>query len=396
MKNPPSSDPKLLRQMSALQDRLTEAEDTLNAIRSGAVDALVVHTSRGEQLFTLKGADQSYRALVEAMNEGALTLNNGIISYCNNHFAEMVRMPMENVFGASFSDLVQSDDILRLFRRLEKGLQAQGITEAVLKTGDGSLVPVLLSSARFSSEGQVAIGVVVTDITDRKEAERERQDLSRRIVNALEQERQRVARDLHDSVSQMLASAKYRLSHLVVSGPGGDRADLRQVCRLLENAISEVKLISHNLRPSELDDLGLVPALRSLTHEFQKRCGIVTRFRGDMMAGQLIGSGELKMTLYRIAQEALNNVEKHSKATRADVSLSRTRFHALLSVRDNGKGFEGHTGSGRKAGWGLENMRERARLLDGELEVASSLNKGTHICVRIPLTERSEKGRRAP
>jgi signal transduction histidine kinase len=115
-----------------------------------------------------------------------------------------------------------------------------------------------------------------------------------------------------------------------------------------------------------------------------------------MMAGQLIGSGELKMTLYRIAQEALNNVEKHSKATRADVSLSRTRFHALLSVRDNGKGFEGHTGSGRKAGWGLENMRERARLLDGELEVASSLNKGTHICVRIPLTERSEKGRRAP
>jgi two-component system sensor histidine kinase DegS len=115
-----------------------------------------------------------------------------------------------------------------------------------------------------------------------------------------------------------------------------------------------------------------------------------------MKAGQLMGSGELKMTLYRIAQEALNNVEKHSKASRADVSLSWTPFHALLSVRDNGKGFEARTGSGRKAGWGLENMRERARLLDGKLEVVSSLSKGTHICVRIPLTERPDLVKRSP
>jgi len=185
MRNSPSSAPKLSRQMSVLQDRLAEAEDTLNAIRSGAVDALVVHTPRGEQLFTLKGADQSYRALVEAMNEGAVTLNNGIISYCNNHFAELVRMPMEKVFGASFFDLVQADNLPRLLRRLEKGLQSQGIREASVKTGDGRLVPVLLSSSRFTSEGQVAIGIVVTDITDRKQAERERQDISRRIVNAL-------------------------------------------------------------------------------------------------------------------------------------------------------------------------------------------------------------------
>ena len=116
----PSSDAKSARRVSNLQQRLNEAEDTLNAIRSGAVDALVVRTPRGEQLFTLKGADQTYRALVEAMSEGAVTLKRGIISYCNNRFAEMVRMPMEKVFGASIYALVQSEDFSRLVRRLDQ------------------------------------------------------------------------------------------------------------------------------------------------------------------------------------------------------------------------------------------------------------------------------------
>src|SRR5215472_18427147 len=97
---------KSLRQLSELQSRLTEAEDTLNAIRSGAVDALVVRTPRGEQLFTLKGADETYRVLVEEMNRGALAVKRGIISYCNKRFAEMVRMPMEKIFGASVIDFV--------------------------------------------------------------------------------------------------------------------------------------------------------------------------------------------------------------------------------------------------------------------------------------------------
>src|SRR5262252_1882572 len=90
---------KSLRQLSELQNRLIEAEDTLNAIRNGTVDALVVRTPRGEQLFTIKGADQTYRVLVEWMNEGALTVRRVIISYCNNRFAEMSGTPMEQVFG---------------------------------------------------------------------------------------------------------------------------------------------------------------------------------------------------------------------------------------------------------------------------------------------------------
>src|SRR5579863_5347380 len=110
---------RTLRQIEELRIRLAEAEDTLNAIRTGAVDALIVHTPHGEQLFTLKGADQTYRALVEAMSEGAITLRKGIISYCNSHFAEMVKTPMEHVFGASIFDFIRSENFSHLIGRLE-------------------------------------------------------------------------------------------------------------------------------------------------------------------------------------------------------------------------------------------------------------------------------------
>src|SRR5215472_11323774 len=127
------------RRLSDLQARLSEAEDTLNAIRSGSVDALVVRTPHGEQLFTLKGADQTYRALVEAMNEGAVTLNQGVVSYCNNFFAETVRTPLEKVIGSSIFKFVESAQFRSLLSRLKRGKRA-GSLEAELRAGDGTLV----------------------------------------------------------------------------------------------------------------------------------------------------------------------------------------------------------------------------------------------------------------
>src|SRR5580765_5196098 len=97
---PRSIQPAMLRQMAELKLRLSEAEDTLDAIRSGSIDALVVRTPKGEQLFTLKRADQTYRALVEAMNQAAITLNQTMVAYCNSHFANMVRAPLERVIGS--------------------------------------------------------------------------------------------------------------------------------------------------------------------------------------------------------------------------------------------------------------------------------------------------------
>src|ERR1700752_2935615 len=130
-----SSSPPLLRKFSQLKERLAEVEDTLDAIRSGSVDALVVRTPRGEQLFTLKGADQTYRALVETMNEGAVTLKQDIVSYCNAHFAETVRTPLEKVIGVSIFDFVESSQFHSLLSRLKRGKKT-GSLEAYLRAGD--------------------------------------------------------------------------------------------------------------------------------------------------------------------------------------------------------------------------------------------------------------------
>src|SRR5215831_3122799 len=383
------SDSKLARRLSELQNRLLEAEDTLNAIRNGTIDALVVRTPRGEQLFTLKGADQTYRVLVEGMNEGALTVRRGIISYCNNRFAEMSGTPMERVFGASILDYVTAPGLSTLIKRLENGRASNAVLEGELRSADGTLIPVRLSASRFQSEGVPMISVVLTDMTAQKEAQKASQELSRKIINAQEQERQRVARDLHDSVNQLLSSAKYRLGSLTSQQSNADRTkDLQLVQSVIEKALSEVRAISRNLRPSELDDLGLIAALRSLVREFRERTGIDARFQHDVPECLPTISKELELTIYRIAQEALNNVEKHSRATRVAVGLNcPNNAHVALVVRDDGKGFVPEKRAGK--GWGLQNIAERATLLKGEVKVESAHQKGAKLSVRIPLETNS-------
>lgn len=385
-------DSKLTRKLSELQIRLVEAEDTLSAIRNGSVDALVVRTPRGEQLFTLKGADQTYRVLVEGMNEGALTLRRGIVSYCNNRFAEMSGIPMEKVFGASIFDFLNASGLPSLLKRLEKGAASNGVLEGELRGANGTVIPVRLSASRFHSEEVPMVSMILTDVTAQKEAQKASQELSRKIINAQEQERQRVARDLHDGVNQLLSTASYRLGSLLQRSDGNRSKDLQLVRSLIEKALGEVRTISRNLRPSELDDLGLAAALRSLVREFRERTGINARFSHEPPECPVQIPMEVELTVYRIAQEALNNVEKHSKAAHVAISLRCPRnVHVLLIVRDDGKGFAPEARKG--SGLGLQNMTKRAGLLKGTIEVDSAPRKGARITVQIPLEHDSPRAR---
>ncbi|HTL58514.1 MAG TPA: histidine kinase [Candidatus Limnocylindrales bacterium] len=376
---PPS---RLVQQFSKLKERLAEVEDTLDAIRSGSIDALVVHTPRGEQLFTLRGADQTYRALVEAMNEGAVTLNHGVIAFCNNHFARIARAPLEKVFGSPIASWVPSEEFRALLASLERGTRQRASIEASLFAADGTEVPVMLSVGRFSSDNQTSVSLVVTDITERKAAEQARRDLSRRIVEAQELERQRVARDLHDSVNQLLFSAKFRLNSAQPESAHSTRETLDQVRSLIDKAIGEVRLISHNLRPSELDDLGLGAALRSLAKGFQSRYGITTRCRCSLYRRL---DSEIEMALYRIAQEALANVARHARATNAHLAINCSNGNVRLEVRDNGKGPPVGPAAQNVRGWGLKNMKERTGLLGGSFSIQRARDRGTIISVNIPL-----------
>jgi PAS domain S-box-containing protein len=160
-------------ELEHLKSRLAEAEDTLRAIRSGEVDALVVETEEGEQVFTLAGADHPYRLMIEMMNEGAAILAlNGTIFYCNQHFSEMVKTQLEKIIGGSIYQFIQPKE-KTLFKTLIKhGVNSGGRDEIALRAAGGTSVPILLSVSNFQGiNAASAICLVATDISEQKQSE---------------------------------------------------------------------------------------------------------------------------------------------------------------------------------------------------------------------------------
>ena len=245
-------------------------------------------------------------------------------------------------------------------------------------------------------KGEITAMLSVTrDVTEQKRAEESLRGLSRRILEAQEAERRRVARELHDSVNQLLASVRFRVQSIREKISGKEKwiaCEAAKATELLERALQEVRRISRNLRPSELDDLGLLPAVRSLCEEFQRRTGLLVDLHCSRLPRRF--SSEVELTLYRIIQEALNNVEKHAQAHHVFVQLVRDGSLIKLSVKDDGQGLRVATAKSRKkkAGFGLVNMRERAAFVGSALELISSPRGGTEIVVKVPSSAIIERG----
>src|ERR1700720_2070453 len=164
---------QLVEQVADLRASLEEANETLQAIRLGEVDAVVVQGSRGDQLFTLKGADEPYRVLIEEMNQGAVTLSaNGSILYCNRRFAELLKMPLDKIVGFAFESLVAPSEQAEFVRLLTAGRTAGSAGEITLLASDSSPVPLQLALGPLPAKSAAKICLVATDISDRKRAER--------------------------------------------------------------------------------------------------------------------------------------------------------------------------------------------------------------------------------
>jgi PAS domain S-box-containing protein len=367
-----------------LRARLAEAEETLNAIRSGAGDGPVFRGPNGEQVLSLKGADQIYRMLVEGMNEGAVTMeHDGRVLYSNVRFAEMLQIPLEKVLGSYFVAYVADEDQSAFREFLLESGSRRSTREMRLRTEVGATLTVLLSANPLPMTEVRGICVIITDITDRKQMEVALRDVSRGVLDGQERERRRVARELHDGISQLLASARHRLAG--VEQMNGDLSDdLRQKIVetrvVLERGIQEVRLISRNLRPSELDDLGLLPALRALLDEVRQRTALTihTRFKLDAVTLP----EHIELTIYRIVQECLNNVERHAQATELNIYLGVNEPWLVLRIADNGVGFDAAQTS--CAGLGLLNIQERAALAGGSVSIKSFPRHGTTIMLKLP------------
>ncbi|WP_368187720.1 cache domain-containing protein [Aestuariibius sp. HNIBRBA575] len=225
------------------------------------------------------------------------------------------------------------------------------------------------------------------NIRERRLADAKLKQLTQRIIDTQEEERGRVARELHDSISQILVSVRYALElarKRLKSNDERAEESLDKGIQSLGGAIQEVRRISRDLRPGVLDDLGLGPALKSLTEDFATRTGIIVNFETVVFRNRL--DQEARIAMYRIAQEALTNIERHAEATQVDIQLRGNRKGALLRIADNGVGLPPRTERrSRGGGLGLRNMAERIEQLGGTFHLIST-GPGTVIEALIPLS----------
>ncbi len=214
-------------------------------------------------------------------------------------------------------------------------------------------------------------------LLERVEAERRR--AGRLQIRAQEEERKRVARDLHDEVNQALTAILLRLEALTQVAPPRLRDELAETKGLANQAMEELLQLARQLRPTALDDHGFLPAIEEQLRRFKAQYGVEIRLT---TTGSLDDLGsEQQLVLYRVTQEALNNIARHARASHVDVAIRRSNGSVALAVTDDGEGFDYAT---ERRGLGLDGMAERARLVDGEFEVSTRPGKGTKLQLTVP------------
>jgi PAS domain S-box-containing protein len=368
---------QLVDENAGLRIRLEESEDTLRAIRSGEVDAIVVSGVGGEQIFTLSSAERPYRALIEEMKEGAMTLtSDGVILYANSSFAEMLKSPLENVIGSTIHNWIAPVDEEIFLALLQKDTAEKRHDELVFIRSDRTPVPVYLSVNPLLVEGlPECFGLVVIDLTEQKK-HIEAILAAEKTAYELLEERQRLAQDLHDAVNQTLFSASLIaevLPRMWDKDQAEARRSLEDLRRLTKSAMAEMHALLAELKPSTLDGLDLGDLLRQLAEMLSGRTNTSVAIN---INGKFILPSKVQLVFYRVCQEALANVAIHN-ASQVEINLQQIGDVIELRIRDNGRIFDseqsylGHPG--------LNMVAERAEALGAKLRVSSRPGSGTEV-----------------
>jgi signal transduction histidine kinase len=231
------------------------------------------------------------------------------------------------------------------------------------------------------------------EVQEHARVEQQRLDLVRRIVGTQEEERRRISRELHDQLGQLLTALRLRLEGLKQQPDlANTTQNMQELIETTKHLEAEIDFLAWELRPSMLDDLGLGATIENYAREWSEHIGIAVTTHVQGLGGQRL-SWLLETNLYRIAQEALNNISKHSEATKVEIILETRQDQTVLIVEDNGRGFvpeEKPSAKGR--GIGLVGIRERVKLMNGTLEIESSDGKGTTLFARIPVQFAGDDG----
>ncbi|MEP6921676.1 MAG: PAS domain S-box protein [bacterium] len=382
----------------------------------------------------LKQSERKYRLLMEQASDGIHTYDSsGNFIETNSKLCNMLGYTREELLRLNVKDLMPSEELSSSPIRFDELCAGQTLlSERLLRRKDGTFLPVEISG-RMIQEG--LFQSIIRDITTRKRgedalrqaysemerrveertaeiagankmlqlemaerlrAQEARRELLRRLVLAQEDERRRISRELHDQMGQQLTAIMMGLKTLNAASHGREASivKLQQLQELTGQLTSEVHDLAWGLRPPALDDLGLETALFNYAEEWAERTRVVVDFHSSGFEAYRLPLDH-ETAIYRIAQEALTNVFKHSRANRVSFFLERRDDHVLAVVEDNGKGFDVrglHQGSTEERSLGLLGMRERASLLGGTLTVESAPGAGTSVFVRIPVEKVSSLG----
>ena len=384
-----------MRRENRLLARLKTAEESLRAIPSRHVDALVVFSRRGAQVVTLQGGDSAYRMLVEAMSEGAATVSSdGVVLYCNRRFAELIGRPPTKLIGTEIQSLVPEAERQKLTEFLRSARRGVAKGEFTLQSRNSGPVPVQLSLSRLRGYRGNAYGVVVTDLTEQRRKQREEikrsesmhRLLLERELAAQEGERRRIARELHDEAGQLLTSLLVGLRSLEDSSKLSACKVLgKRMREITARAIDEVGRLARGLHPTALDDHGLGAAISRYAAEYSKTHNIPVELTMQSLNGAKLPS-PVQIALYRIVQESLTNIARHSNAKTARVAFKHSSRGLEMSISDDGTGFDMRAlANGSSNHLGIQSIRERSAMLGGTATIRSG-ERGTEVRVQIPLT----------
>jgi two-component system NarL family sensor kinase len=391
-------------QVTDLFARVAELEETLRAIRMGEVDAVLVSGPGGDQVFTLQGAEHPYRLMVETIDEGAATLaDDGTVLYANRSFAQIFDVALEKFIGAPLNDFVFGED---------RALLAHLIADANINIVRGEIrldshkqrprtIRLTLSPVR--EQGVHTICVVATELTELIEtnealrvSEVSLRQLSARLLKLQDEERRRIARDLHDTTGQKIAVLSMTLDRLakLVDTRKVDVKDALTESRDVVGKIGEeIRTLSYLLHPPLLDECGLASAVLWYAEGFKKRSGIHLNVAIDEELVRFTTDAET--ALFRVLQESLTNVHRYSGSPSAEIRIFQSASKVHLEIVDHGKGVK--AGTERPAfagaptlGVGIPGMRERIRQLGGQLEVEFS-NEGTRVHASLPVEASAEE-----
>jgi len=347
----------------------------------------------------LRESEERYRSLVESTEDSVYLVDREHrYLFMNKKHLSRFGLPSDKVIGRGYGEFHSERETRDFIKKVNKVFETgNSLSYEYRSEGDGRYFLRTLSPVKDPDGRTTAVTMVSKDITEHKQAEKVLKEsekrlrfLSSQLITAQETERKRISLELHDEMGQALTAININLRSIEKELPLDltplIKEKIAETYSLADQASEQIRELSHYLRPSMLDDLGLVPTLRWYLDEYKRRTDLDVIFEHTNF--DVRNNPELETAIYRVVQEALNNIVKHAKASKVWVHLDRKEKEAAVVIKDNGKGFEANevlAPGNLIGGIGILGMQERVNILGGRFSIQSSKEHGTSVSVEIPL-----------